>query len=1175
MVDPPELDGRRREDVRESIAAIAPNYTDEWDPEDDDAGSALVALFSELAEDVIERLDRLPEKHRASFFDELGFERRPPQPATVPVSFTVAPGAEGNVSVAPGTELLAPATENRAEQTFRVGPDDGFEATPARLREVYSVDPDADALYAHHDAVGDDAETTLFTGDDLQENALYVGHADLLTAGAGSTIRVDVETAAPPDVVRKGLVWEYWGEDSSGEEPTVGWHRFSGPRAWAVDWPPVQLLQAITLPATQVGTLTPSTSQVQVAKKLFRQLTVPAPTAVETGGPDVSFPAGRDWTADGLALDDVSGLFQGGRVPFPETTIPDLGSNEPETVTVSLEPRGPLLAREVDGVESKWIRCRVPDTRTPTGPLDVAVSRVALATAPTRLAPDMLLANDVPQEGAPPDAWIEPFGPEPASRDAFYVGSGEAFTKAGARVTLDFETQPASRTIANLGWELPTISEESAGFELSPQTRAMIAKAAARSQSTGAVGGRGRFGADGGDGGGPTLSWEYFDGDGWRRLPDVEDDTNALRKDGTVSFTVPDGLAATSVAGHDGHWIRARLVGGDYGDVVYVSESNGTERWHREVRGGPQKYASLTVSYELPDGKDPDHLVAANNREYDHDVSQRPTPYHPFRELPDDEQAVYLGFDAPLSDGPIQVLFALADHEYPEAFSPRVRWEYLADPAADRWEPLDGRDHTASLREQGIVSLVFPEETVAASRFGADRHWVRARVRGDAFGLDAPTDALESVVASRSAVGGRARCGEVVETAPPAGRPSQAPPTVTGIYQNTGRVSNVTVVEGERVGSSDGTPDQRFSVARPPVVGGEVWVDERTALSVTARERLADERPDAIEVETGPEGDVRAVWVRWERVTDFLDSGGDDRHYVLDRTTGAIRFGDGTAGRVPPHGRDNVRATYRTGGGDDGNVAAGAVTEFKSAVPFVDAVTNHVAGAGGAAAESNAAVLDRAPRTLRDRDRAVTKADIERLARDASRQLARVRCLPGMNRQGEREPGWVTLLVVPGDGRRKPTPSVPLRRQVERAVAERAPATLVADDRIEVRGPSYVAVWADADVVAGDVDSVSELESRLDARLSAYLHPLSGGDDGDGWPFGTLPTISDVYALLEGVDGVDHVASLAVHYESARTEVTVTEGETTPSVASDTLVHTGQHDVAVRLSGQRGSGRWS
>ena len=70
------------------------------------------------------------------------------------------------------------------------------------------------------------------------------------------------------------------------------------------------------------------------------------------------------------------------------------------------------------------------------------------------------------------------------------------------------------------------------------------------------------------------------------------------------------------------------------------------------------------------------------------------------------------------------------------------------------------------------------------------------------------------------------------------------------------------LVPNEPVGSSDGTPGQRFRTLRAPVLagGGPVVLES-----------------------TSEEG-----WEEWTEVTEFADSGSDDRHYAFDPVHGEI-----------------------------------------------------------------------------------------------------------------------------------------------------------------------------------------------------------------------------------------------------------------------------------------------
>jgi hypothetical protein len=62
----------------------------------------------------------------------------------------------------------------------------------------------------------------------------------------------------------------------------------------------------------------------------------------------------------------------------------------------------------------------------------------------------------------------------------------------------------------------------------------------------------------------PELAWEYFNGEGWKRLDRGFRDTTAdFSRSGKVSFIVPRDLSPVEIGGQEDHWIRVRLVGGD------------------------------------------------------------------------------------------------------------------------------------------------------------------------------------------------------------------------------------------------------------------------------------------------------------------------------------------------------------------------------------------------------------------------------------------------------------------------------------------------------------------------------------------------------------------------------------------------------------------------------------
>ena len=61
---------------------------------------------------------------------------------------------------------------------------------------------------------------------------------------------------------------------------------------------------------------------------------------------------------------------------------------------------------------------------------------------------------------------------------------------------------------------------------------------------------------------------------------------------------------------------------------------------------------------------------------------------------------------------------------------------------------------------------------------------------------------------------------------------------------------------------------------------------------------------------------VSGAWTIWREVPDVGKAGPGDQVYSVDRESGEVTFGDGEHGAAPPSGGQNIRATYRYGGGN-------------------------------------------------------------------------------------------------------------------------------------------------------------------------------------------------------------------------------------------------------------------
>jgi hypothetical protein len=89
-------------------------------------------------------------------------------------------------------------------------------------------------------------------------------------------------------------------------------------------------------------------------------------------------------------------------------------------------------------------------------------------------------------------------------------------------------------------------------------------------------------------------------------------------------------------------------------------------------------------------------------------------------------------------------------------------------------------------------------------------------------------------------------------------------------------------------------------------------------------------------------------------------------------------------------------------------------------------------------------------------------------------------------------------------------------------------------------------------------------------QLATFLHPLTGGLDGQGWPFGQVPCLSDIIALVHSIVGVDHLAHVRAQVEapgSGAAALLTMDGATTVTPSPYTLVSSGVHHINLQLKG--------
>jgi hypothetical protein len=100
------------------------------------------------------------------------------------------------------------------------------------------------------------------------------------------------------------------------------------------------------------------------------------------------------------------------------------------------------------------------------------------------------------------------------------------------------------------------------------------------------------------------------------------------------------------------------------------------------------------------------------------------------------------------------------------------------------------------------------------------------------------------------------------------------------------------------------------------------------------------------------------------------------------------------------------------------------------------------------------------------------------------------------------------------------------RALVNLAAAANAEGAELDGAGIHVKGPEYVEATIWARVVPERPERADEIELKLLQQLEAFLHPLRGGPERTGWQLGRDVVLSEIYAEMESVSGVDHVAAV-------------------------------------------------
>jgi hypothetical protein len=200
---------------------------------------------------------------------------------------------------------------------------------------------------------------------------------------------------------------------------------------------------------------------------------------------------------------------------------------------------------------------------------------------------------------------------------------------------------------------------------------------------------------------------------------------------------------------------------------------------------------------------------------------------------------------------------------------------------------------------------------------------------------------------------------------------------------------------------------------------------------------------------------------------------------------------------------------------------------------------------------------------LRQRYRAITPEDFEQLVLqdwEQSSLIKRVKVLPQRNLEGTEidkkygfAPGHISLVVVPDNKQVKKDQIPQLCTQLKDWLNKRKLLTT----RLHVVQPNYVKVNIKADLYLEDGAVRNTVQDKAQTEIITCFDPVRSGTywDGKGWPFGRNVYVSEVYALLDKVSGVDYVSNVEV---STPDKTDKDKSTTEISLQDDELVQVGE-----------------
>ncbi len=646
---------------------------------------------------------------------------------------------------------------------------------------------------------------------------------------------------------------------------------------------------------------------------------------------------------------------------------------------------------------------------------------------------------------------FHPFGETLNLYNEVFLGHNSCFAKAGAEVTITFGLEIKQHLT-----KLPNAEEADALKIIKRKTNSALVNFVP-------------------DAFVQSISLEYYNGSGWRRL-DLEEEYEhlfAADRSGAVTlhFVCPADWKEQNAFGYEGRMLRMQVLKAD-NCYLFPCRHNYPVITQMKIgysyQGRPQYPQKLEAISGTKKRNLTDELCAG--REI---VAFCPSAYT--------KNALYLGFDKRPEQGPVSILFELNEDNI--SANRTLQFEYSSPQGFQLLRVVDG---TEGLKRTGCVRFLPPDNMASLTLEGKTRYWLRL--------VDIGSGEWE---------------GES--------------PLIQSILLNAVEVMNVDTLKEKTFYLDEIKPNMEFKLAQEHILDAQVWVNEVNVLSRSQMQQMLAEHPNEVRAEYNYKEEIQEFYVLWQEVSNFENfenTQSGERSYVLDRWNRSLRFGDGIHVKIPRVTEGvAIKVIVRGCNGAEGNIPARSIEGSLKNLHFVDAVTNLYAAYGGANMENTSRTLQRGAVILSGRKRLVTSQDFEREVRSFSESVDKVSCIQVHDKY--------CLILLMKEFEEKTRAFAKLRPKLSEHLLKKCELTMEASQLL-IEEPIFVEISVVAWLQIPDENDSLQILELVCGELRRYLTPTTTKHQ-NGWDIGRLPRQTQIRMKLNSLDVKMRLEKLVIY----------------------------------------------